>query len=306
VRLHLSGAPLPGQTGRGTATLRGPGGGRAATIRLRSSGNVSLPGSVRTDSAGRASFTYRTTSTGAVHIGATATGLPPGTLRASAASRSTQRMLSWSPAVTAHASARYRGEVGGMSERYECSSACDGNPVATLTACAPASAYPSTITYRYGEEVHQVDFAAARTRSCQDWQTRLHDRDTVTASWRFDTPSGWTAPVAAAGSFRVDCPPAPPVAVAVSYDCRSATVTVLLGRQSDGQLVALRNATAHRMVLVLDGARSARYSVAPGAADAPHSFPIDCGTAAAIDVRAGIQRGNGSYNYGATTRVMLP
>jgi hypothetical protein len=304
--LHLSGAPLPGQSGRATVTLRGPGGGRAAKITLSSSRNASLPASVRTDAAGRAAFTYRTTNTGDVHIGATASALPPGTLRASAPSRTAQRMLSWSPAVSVRASARYRAQVAGLTERYECSSTCDGNPAATLTACAPGSAYPSTITYHYGGQTHEVDFAAAVSRSCQDWQTRLHDRDTVTASWRFETPSGWTAPVPAGGSFRVDCPPVPPVAVAVSYDCSSAGFTVLLGRQSGGQLVPLRNETGHEMVLVLGGARSARYSVAPEATAAPQSFPIDCGGAATIEVRSGIQRGNGTYNYGPPTRVVLP
>lgn len=304
--LHLSAAPLPGQSGRATVTVRGPAGGRAAKITLTSSRNVSLPGWIRTDGAGRAAFTYRTTSTGDVHIAATAPALLPGTLRASAPSRTTQRMLSWSPGVSVHASAHYRGQVAGMTERYECTSTCDGNPVVTLTACAPGSAYPSRITYRYGRQTHEVDFPASPSRACQDWQTRLHDRDTVTASWRFHTMSGWTAPVAAGGSFRVDCPPVPPVALAVSYDCTTAGFTVVLGRQSGGHLAPLRNETAHQMVLVLNGARSARYSVAPGATAAPQSFPVDCGSAATIEVRAGIQRGDGTYNYGAATRVVLP
>lgn len=304
--LHLSGAPLPGQSGHAAVTLRGPGGGRAARITVRSTRNVALPASVRTDAAGRATFTYRTTGTGDVHISAGAAALPPGTLRASAASRSAQRMLSWSAAASVHASARYRGLVGGMSARYECSSTCDGNPVATLTACAAAGTYPSRITYRYGQETHQVGFPASRTRSCQDWQAQVHDRDTVTASWRFETPTGWTAPVPAGGSFTVDCPPVPPVAVLVSYDCHSAGFTVLLGRQVGGQIVPLRNETTHDMVLVLDGARTARFSVAPGTTAVPQSFAIDCGSAAAVQVRAGVQRDNGTYNYGAPARVVLP
>jgi hypothetical protein len=304
--LHLSAAPLPGQSGHATVTLRGPRGGRAARITVSSTRNVSLPASVRTDAAGRATFTYRTTSTGEVRIGAAAAALPPGTLRASAPSRSAQRMLSWSPAVSLHASARYRGQVAGMSARYECSSTCDGNPVATLTACAAAGTYPSSITYHYGQETHEVDFPASRTRYCQDWAARVHDRDTVAASWRFRTPSGWTAPVPAGGSFRVDCPPVPPVAVLVSYDCHIAGFTVLLGRQSGGRLLPLRNETSHEMVLVLDGARSARFFLAPGETAAPQSFPVDCGSAAVIQVRAGVQRGNGTFNYGASARVVLP
>jgi hypothetical protein len=306
VALHLGAAPLPGQIGHGTVTVRGPGGGRSAAVRLTASANASVPAAVRTDRTGRASFTYRATGAGEARISAVATGLPPTTLRASAPSRSVQRMLSWSAPVSARASAHYRGQVGGFSQRYECSSTCAGNPVATLTACAAAGAYASRITYRSGTETHEVDFPAAARRACRSWQTTLHDRDLVTASWQFHTPSGWTAPAPAGGSVRVDCPPAPPVAIAVSYDCRSAGVTVTLGRQSDGRLIALRNDTTHRMVLVLDGARSARFTVAPGATAAPHSFAVECGDAAAISVRAGIQRSNGTYNYGQTVHVTLP
>jgi hypothetical protein len=304
--LHLASSPLPGQTGRASVSLRGAGGGRAATVRLSHSGNVSLPRAVRTDAAGRASFSYRTTAGGAVHVGATVQGLPPITVRTSRPSASTQRMLSWSPTASVRASATYRGRVAGFSERYECTSTCDGNPLATLTACAPANGYPSSITYRHGVTAHRVDFAAARSRTCHTWRTTLHDGEVVTASWRFRTPHGWTAPIPAGGSFRVDCPPAPPVAAAIGYDCRSATLTIALGRQSGGRLLGLHNATAHRMVLVLEGARVGRFTVAPGATATTHSFPIVCGEGATVAVRAGVQRTNGTYNYGGTTRVTLP
>jgi hypothetical protein len=304
--LHLSSSPLPGQSGRATVTLRGAGGGRAATVRLSHSGNVALPVAVRTDSAGRGSFTYRTTGGGDVRMRAAASGLPPVTLRTSSGAGSTQRMLSWSATTSAQASGHYRGRQAGFSERYECSSTCDGNPQATLTACAPAGTYPSTITYHVGGADHQIDFPAADSRSCRSWSTTLHDGLLVTASWRFRTPGGWTAPVPAPGSFRVDCPPAPPVAVAVSYDCRSATLTVTLGRQDSGSLIPLHNATTHPMVLVVAGARADRFTVAPGATDTPHSYPIDCGAAAVVAVRSGIQRDAGGYNYGQTTQITLP
>jgi hypothetical protein len=304
--LHLGAAPLPGQLGRATVTLRAPGGGRSATIRLTHSSNVTVPATVRTDASGRAAFTYRTTGAGQVHLRARTTGLAPSSLRASAASRSVQRMLSWSAPVSAQAFASYRGQVAGFSQRYECSSTCDGNPLATLTACAPGSGYPSSITYRRGADATRVDFPAAPTRTCRAIQATLHDRETVTATWQFHTPRGWTAPLPAPGSFRVDCPPAPPVAVTLSYDCHSAAVTVVLGRQRDGRLMPLRNESGHRMVLVLEGAQQARFPLDPGASAAPHSFPIACGSAAELTVSAGIQRGDGTYNYGAKTRVTLP
>jgi hypothetical protein len=41
--LHLASAPLPGQSGRATVSLRGPGGGRAAAVRLTSTATASTP-----------------------------------------------------------------------------------------------------------------------------------------------------------------------------------------------------------------------------------------------------------------------
>lgn len=306
LRLHVSTAALPGQSGRASLSLRGAGGGRAGTVRLGHSGNVSMPASVRTDGRGHGTFGYRTTRGGEVRMTAAVSGLAPVTLRATKLSSATQRMLSWSPATSVRATAHYRGRVGGFTERYECSSTCDGHPLATLTACAPGGTYPSAITYRYRSTSHRMDFPASGGRSCRAWRTTLHDGDHVTASWRFGTPSGWTAPIPAAGSFTVDCPPAPPVAVTVAYDCRTATLTAVLGGQAGGDLQPLHNATTHRMVLVLTGARTGRFLLAPGATAAPHSFGLDCGTAAAVIVRAGIQRRSGAYNYGSTTRVVLP
>jgi hypothetical protein len=96
------------------------------------------------------------------------------------------------------------------------------------------------------------------------------------------------------------------VAVALSYDCRSATLTVLLGRQKDGKVIPMHNASRHSMVLEVKGARAGRFTVVPGATDTPHSFAIDCGAAAAVAVRSGVQRDGGDYNYGQTTQVTLP
>ncbi len=107
-----------------------------------------------------------------MHLRARTTGLAPSTLRASAASRSVQRMLSWSAPVSVQAFASYRGQVAGFSQRYECSSTCDGNPLATLTACAPGSGYPSSHHLPARRGRHRVDFPAAPTRTCRAIQAR--------------------------------------------------------------------------------------------------------------------------------------
>jgi hypothetical protein len=306
--LHLNtpARPLPGQTGTATISLRGAGGGKPAVVRLTHSANVATPRLVRTSAAGRGTFSYRTTGGGEVHITASVAGLAPTTLRVSHPSSATQRMLTWSPTVGARASASYRGTVVGFTHRYECSSTCNGHPVANLTACAPASSYPSRLTYRYAGQAHRLDFPAATTRRCRSWTTTLADGERVTAAWQYRTAQGWTGLMVAAGSFVVDCPAAPAVAVVVSYDCRAATVIVALGRAAGAGLVPTRNRTAHRMVLVLSGARSGRYSLEPGATATPHAFPITCGTHATVAVRGGVQRHNGAYNYGPPAQVVLP
>ncbi|HKC29965.1 MAG TPA: hypothetical protein VKB75_18265, partial [Jatrophihabitans sp.] len=135
-------SPLPGQSAQGSVTLHSAVHGASARVVLMHSANVSTPPSVHTDPAGRATFTYRTTGTGEVHISASAT-VAPVTLRASAPNATTQQMLSWSGSATVRASASYQGRVSGFEHRYECSTACDGQPQVTLAACAPASSYAS-------------------------------------------------------------------------------------------------------------------------------------------------------------------
>jgi hypothetical protein len=306
LRVHAATSALPGQSGTGTISLSGPGGGRAGRVRLTHSANVSTPASVRTDAAGRASFTYRTVGVGAVRIAATATGLAPAALRSSHPGSTTQRMLSWAPSAGARAMTTYRGRVAGLAESYDCSSTCDGHPLATLTACAPASHFPSRITYEYGPATHSVDFPASASRSCRKWTATLADGDHVTAAWRFHGPHGWTGPVAAGGSFVVDCPPAPPVAVSLSFDCRSATLSVALGRQPGGVLAALRNSSSHRMVLLLSGALTGRFVLEPGGTATAHTFELTCGAHATVIVRGGVQRRGGAWNYGLPAQVVLP
>lgn len=304
--LHLPTAPLPGQSGRGTVTLRGPGGGRSATVRLASSANVATPATLRTDRAGHGSFSYRSTGGGAAHIDASVRGLPPITVRTSSGTPDRQRMLTWSPPVATHATARYSARAPGFSDRYECSSVCDGHPSVTVTACTPGGTVPSRISYRYGALTHRVYFPARTERQCRTWTTVMADGMPVSASWQFHTVRGWTAPVPAAGSFTVDCPAVPPVALALGLDCRTASLIAGLGRQVQGRITPVRNVTRHPMVLVLEGAVTGRFPVAPGATATTHSFALACGSAGTVTVRAGIARADGAYNYGPRTMVVLP
>ena len=303
--LRLDSAPLPGQSGRAALTLRGPGGGRAATVRLTTGAAVTAPATVRLDAAGRASFGYRTVGAGVARIDAAVGGLPPVTVSASRAAAGWQQMITWSTPVTAHAGARYQGRLN-FAARYECSSTCNGHPRVSLTACAPGGAYASRITFAYGRRRHSVDFAAAADRRCATWATRMPDGTRVSAGWAFHTPSGWTAPLPVGGSFVVDCPPVPPVAVSLGLDCRTAALTVVLGRRDGGgALVPLHNASRHPMVLDVGGAAAGHFGLAPGATATPHSFALGCSSTAEITVRAGIERADGSYNYGHLLRVVL-
>ena len=79
----------------------------------------------------------------------------------------------------------------------------------------------------------------------------------------------------------------PPVAVALSYDCTAAALTITLGQQASGHLAPMHNGSKHTMVLLLSGALTARHDVAPGSDAAVYSYPIACRTHAAITVRGG-------------------
>lgn len=306
LELHLPADPLPGQSSTGTATLRASGHGVAgAMVSLRHTTNVAMPAAVRTNASGRATFAYRTIGGGPVHVAAAAVGAPV-TVRASRPGRRTQLMLTWSPRKTVHAVAAYQGTGPGFAHRYECSSDCDGHPLVTLTACAPASRDPSRLTYWFDGHSHRIAFDAARARACKAWQVVVADGVSVSATWQWRTAHGWTSPIPAGGWFVVDCPAAPPVAVTLAYDCTRATLTAVLGRQSNGSLVPLRNDTAHRMVLVVGGAVEGRYELAPGATATPHTYPLRCGSHATVTVRGGIQRGADTFNYGRITEVTTP
>ena len=306
VRVHLGSAPLPGQTGTGTLTLAAAGGAKATTVALSGSSNVSVPRAVRTNARGVATFRYTTTGSGEVHIGATANGLAPSTVLVSHPAAGYQQMVSGQSAVSAHASASYQGRVVGFSNSYACSTQCNGHPVVTLTVCAPASKDASRFQFLTGRTTTTVNFAAKSTRQCQSVHLTLSDGERVTGSWQYHTAKGWTAHLAAPGSFTVDCPAAPPIAVAMSYDCTSASVTVELGRQVNGVLTPQRNTTKHAMVLQVSGAAHGSYTLAAGATATAHTWPLTCGQHAQITVRSGIQRANHAWNYGQPAEITTP
>ena len=305
LRLQLPVSPLPGQSGVGSVLLRSAAGGVRGTVALRHTGNVTTPTSVRTNAYGEASFTYHTTGGGAVHISATAR-VAPTTLRASLADRSTQVMLTRSPRGRVRSVATYQPVGPRFTHRYSCTSECAGHPRVTLTACAPINRYSSRITYWIDGIAHRIDFPSADHQLCSSWQVQIADGVSVSATWRFRTPHGWSAPQPAQGAFVVDCPAAPHVAVLLSYDCQDATLSVVLGSQHSGSLQPLRNATRHDMVLVVDGAVSGRFALAHGSTATVHTFPLTCGTNTTVTARGGVQRAGGGYNYGPAASVALP
>lgn len=305
LRVRLPSSPLPGQTGTGTVTLHAGGHGVAGTVVLRHSPNVAVAPRVRTDRAGRGSFTYRTVGGGRVRISALMR-VAPTTVRASAANGSTQVMVSWSPRARVEARAGYTGRGPVLRHRYACTDVCDGNPLVTLTACAPAGSYPARITYFYGAQTHVVDLAASEHRVCASWRMAIADGTRVSGTWQFRSPSGWTRPIAAPGAFTVDCPAAPPVAVVFDYDCTNATLAAALGRWQDGAMVPWRNTTGHRAVLVVAGAVSGRYALPAGATAAVHRFGLICGAHSTVTIQGGVQRADGSYNFGHDATVVIP
>ena len=306
VKLHLSTAALPGQSGKGTVTVTAAGGPAATTVTLTHGSNVSTPRTVRTNSHGAASFAYKTLGAGQVRVAATATGLAPTTVRVSNPAAGYQRMVSASVAVNGHASAAYQGRVSGFSNSYQCSSECAGHPVVTLRACAPASSYSSRLIYSWAGGSKVASFAASKKTTCTSAAVRLSDGLRVTGTWQYRTSKGWTSGGAAAGSFVVDCPAAPSVAAAVSYDCSAASFTATLGRQVNGTITPQRNTTKHQMVLTISGAVTGRFALAPGATATTHTWPLTCGHHAQITIQSGVQRTTGGWNYGQPATITAP
>jgi hypothetical protein len=303
--IDLPRSPLPGRSASGTVTLSSGGGPARGTVRLTHTANVQTPDEVEIGRSGRGRFRYGTVAGGPVHVAATAQ-VVPATLRASSPGADEQLMVTWSAPTTVRATATYQAVGPGISYRYACSSDCDGNPLVTLRACAPANDYRSRITFWLGDRVRRFTFDAAEARTCRSFQTPLADGVSVSATWRYLTPGGWTRPLPAAGAFVVDCPAPPPVAVAVDLTCSHARISATLGTQRAGELRRLSNATTHRMVLVVSGAAAARYALLPGMRAVMHTFRVPCGSGEAVTFRGGVQRTGGGYNYGAPVTITVP
>jgi hypothetical protein len=303
--LRLPTSPLPGQDGTGTVMLRAGGHGIAGAVQLRGTRNVDIPDRVRVGPTGRASFRYRTTAGGPVHVAATV-AVPPLGVLASRPDSATQLMITWAAPGRARAAATYQASGPRFAYRYACDTVCDGHPAVTLTACAPASRFASRITYWYDGARHSVNFAASGRRQCATWVQTIPDGVSVSATWQYRATHGWTSPLPAAGAFVVDCPAAPPVAVVLGYDCAHASLSVALGTAAGGTLTPLRNATRHPMLLVVGGALSGRFALAPGATAVPHTFALSCGAHASVTVTSAVQRQDGRYNYGRTATVVTP
>ena len=303
--IDLPHSPLPGRSATGTITLNAAAGPVPGTVQLAHTANVTTPDELTIGRSGRARFHYNTVGGGAVHIAATAR-VAPATLRASSPGADEQVMVGWSAPVTVRATASYEATGPGITYRYACSSECNGNPAVTLRACAPANDYRSRITFWLGDTVRRMTFDAAAARSCRALHTRLADGTSVSATWRYLTPRGWSRPLPASGAFVVDCPAPPPVAIALTVNCIRARVSATLGTERAGTLRRLVNRTQHRMVLVVRGAASGRYVVAPGTRATVHTFPIQCGTGASLTVRSGVQRTSGTYNYSDPVQVTVP
>ena len=286
----------PGQTATGTATLvSGTRVGVPGTVvRLRGSGNVAVPAAVRTGARGSASFRYTVTGAGPVRIDAGVSGLAPARFTGTHPAAGRQRMVTWAPAVSATAQLVFQARPGAFTHNYQCSTTCDGHPRTTLRACAAPSTYASRIVYRAGARAAALDFPAGTRTRCRSIVLVLIDQDRVTAAWMFHGPHGWTPQVAAAGTFVVDCPPVPPVEVSLRYDCtRGAFAAAVAGRPG------------HPVVLIVSGAAARR--VPAGATDvARFTASVQCGTTQTYGVQAGVQRADGTWNYGPVARVVTP
>lgn len=295
VRLRAR-AASPGRTATGTATLVSAAktGIPGVVVRLRGSANVAVPAAVRTGAHGSASFRYTVIGTGPVRISAAVSGLAPQRFTGTHPAAGRQRMVTWARTVGASAQTGFQARLGAFAHSYRCSTACDGHPRTTLRACAAPSAYVSRMVYRVGAATTAVDFPAGPRTRCRSIVLVLADRDRVTAAWTFRGPHGWTPQVAAGGTFVVDCPPVPAVDVSVHFDCtRGAFAAAVTGR------------SGHPVVLIVSGA-AARRVPAGVTGIARFDAPVQCGRSQTYRVQAGVQRADGSWNYGPVARVDTP
>lgn len=295
VRLSTPTAPLPGVTAGGTVRVTSAAGRPVAgvPVALRGSANVRVSGSVRTRGDGSAGFTYATTSVGSGRVDATVRGLAGTGVGITTPRRGEQRMAAATGRVSAAGSATFRPEGTGFGHRYACDSECAGRPAVTLTACAPASRAASRIVYRAGAATYVRTFPAASRRHCESLSPRLADGTRVTAAWQFASGRGWGAPLPAPGSFVVDCPPTPAVAVTMTHDCATARVTIS------------SSPSRHATRLLITGSRRATVAAGSGRS-ASWTVSAPCGSALALTFRAAAQRANGGWNAGPAAGVTTP
>lgn len=308
VTVHAGRAVLPGQRGTGTVTVRAASGRLVpgVAIRLRSSANAVVSARTSTGRSGVGQFAYRAVDVGEVHLSAVATGLASTRFRVSHPAPDAQRMVSWSPPAHGRASVSFARAPSGFTNRYACTSVCDGHPQAVFRACAPASEVRSELVLHVGTQVRVLSFPRGTRQECRELALRVSDGLRISADWRFRTGHGWSRPVPAAGGFVVDCPPVPTVGVELSYGCSAATVTIgLASRAADGSWVPLVNSGPHRMVLVIGGAARRRIVAEPGET-ATFAASVPCTDPTTYTARAGVQRDDGSYNYGTTVSIATP
>lgn len=299
-------ALLPGQSATGSVVITAASGHRVSgtTVLLTSSKNGAVPGRVITNSHGIGTFTYRATDVGEVRITATAIDLPATAVQVNRPSPSQQHMVSPVSLVRSRSSASFRKSPSGFSNLYACTATCNGKPATTLTACAPASTRASRIGYHYEGRTAYVSFARSAEAACKSVSVIMKDGDRVTAGWQFQTGHGWSAVVAAAGSFVVDCPAVPAVGVSMTYDCTNASVTIGLTRDGAyGTWTPLVNPSSHRLVLVIDGTQRI---YADQNKTALFTASATCGSHTTYTAQAGVQRANGQYNYGLVASATTP
>lgn len=298
VRVVLPIAALPGVAATGSVAVTSAAGRPVpgVRIRLRASTNLRTPGSVVTGHRGTAALHYDVTDVGEAKVRAQAS-LPGTSVRVSTPKRGQQRLASWAPQVTAAGAAAFRAHAGGFSHGYACDTECEGRPLLTLSACAGPSRTVQRITYRIveGSRSRTVsrDFLPAPRRHCGAVVTRTTDGARISATWRYRTPRGWSAPLTSPGSFSVDCPAAPTLSVTMIADCTRSRVTWTAG------------ASRRPTVLLIAGARRATVRAAAGVA-ARWSTTAPCGQRLAFTARSGVQRTSGSWNYGPIAAVTTP
>jgi hypothetical protein len=304
VRVSTPKALLPGQSAHGTVavTPARPG----VTVRLASPSNAAVTRTVRTGPRGTATFTYRVISTGEVHIAAQAVNLAPTTLLANNPSAFVQRMVSWKPALTASASASFQLRPSGFSNAYACTTTCNGRPVIKLSACAAASTEAQRILYHYAGHVTAINWSASNRASCKSMSITLKDGHRVSATRQYRTPRGWSAQVAVAGTFVIDCPPAPGAAATVVFSCTTASVTIGLGTAgANGAWTPMTNTSTRGYVLVIGGAVT-KHVYADHGKKAVATFTMACGAHKTFTFRGGVRRANGQYNYTPKATIISP